>query len=163
MTTSNSDELVTWHGVEQSRRDYLETQMWVLTVRGVDEQTIMDTLGVSRELLHRSVSAVANRRRNSTSEERRIILDAAYERLKDALWEQAERGSKSPLDGVLRILQGQRELWGTDAPKKLDMKVSVKDEVEQAFANLEATLLGDEDIVDAEIVEPLEIEAGHGD
>lgn len=152
----------TWRGVDKGFVEFAETQMFALLVRGVDEEEIMRRYGVSRDLLHRAIGNVTKRRRATAVEEHRAILDAAYAELQDALWEPAKRGVRAPLDGVLRILEGRRALNGADMPKRAEIKVSVREEVESAFTALEAVLIEAEpdDVQDAVVIEPLELERG---
>jgi hypothetical protein len=81
----------------------------------------------SRSSAYRAVERAFQRIRahtDQTAEQLRQLEDARYDRMLRAIDDQVQRGDLAAIDRALRISKARRELWGLDAPTRIDTGVS---------------------------------------
>lgn len=97
-------------------------------------------------------------------EEMRELENHRLDAMQRAIWPAVEEGDLQAVDRALKIAQTRAKLNGLEAPKKLELALSVRQEMEQALGHLEALVEGevvpeieqsdedDEDVQDAQEV-----------
>lgn len=81
----------------------------------------------TRSSAYRAVSRALQRIRahtDQTAEQLRQLEDARYDRMLRAIDDKVQQGDPGAIDRALRISKARRELWGLDAPTRIDTGVS---------------------------------------
>jgi chemotaxis protein histidine kinase CheA len=105
-----------------------EQQALDLRLAGHTFDGIAQQLGyASRSSAYRAVERALQRIRvqaDQTAETLRALEDARYDRLLRAIEAQVQQGNLAAIDRALRISKARRELWGLDAPTRVDAELS---------------------------------------
>jgi hypothetical protein len=81
----------------------------------------------SRSSAYRAVERAFQRIRahtDQTAEQLRQLEDARYDRMLRAIDDKVQQGDPGAIDRALRISKARRDLWGLDAPTRIDTGVS---------------------------------------
>lgn len=120
----------------QRRREALS-----LILAGLTYDQTAERLGVSSSAVERMVTATLERAENRQADELRTRENARLDRAQQAIWSKVLDGDLKAVDTFLRISARRSKMNGLDAPAKLDLNVSIRQEMEDALNTLEATVL----------------------
>jgi hypothetical protein len=99
-----------------------------LRLAGYTFDAIAQQLGyTSRSSAYRAVGRAFRRIRagaDQSAETLRALEDARYDRMLRAIDDKVQQGDLAAIDRALRISHARRELWGLDAPTRIDTGVS---------------------------------------
>jgi hypothetical protein len=105
-----------------------EEQALDLRLAGHTFDVIAAQIGyATRSSAYRAVSRALQRIRahtDQTAEQLRQLEDARYDRMLRAIDDKVQQGDPGAIDRALRISKARRELWGLDAPTRIDTGVS---------------------------------------
>jgi hypothetical protein len=105
-----------------------EEQALDLRLAGHTYDVIAAQVGyASRSSAYRAVERAFQRIRahtDQTAEQLRQLEDARYNRMLQAIDDKVQQGDLAAIDRALRISKARRELWGLDAPTRIDTGVS---------------------------------------
>lgn len=121
---------------QAKRSEALSFRMAGLTISQIAERLEVSDTAVS-ELIGRSLDNL----NTPEVEELRSLENARLDRAQAAIWSRVLEGDTKAIDSYLRISQRRSRLNGLDAPIKLDLSVSVRQEMEHALTQLEAVVL----------------------
>lgn len=110
---------------------------------GLSTTQIGDQLGVSEQQAHKLVQESMRRVESPMVEEMRDLENQRLDRAQAAIWSNVLNGDLKAVDAFLRISARRAKLNGLDEPDKVDISMSVKQEMETALSNLENIVLGD--------------------
>ncbi len=96
-----------------------------LRAAGASYQEIADTLGISRHWARELVLRALDAARVEGAEQMRAMEGARLDRLQRAYWPQALNGDRHAAALILRISQRRAELFGLDAPAKVEATVTL--------------------------------------
>ena len=114
-----------------------------LRLAGFSLEQIADRMELSISGVRDLVNRTLERAENTGVEEMRDIENARLDRAQAAIWDKVLRGEEKAVDTFLRISQRRARLNGLDMPTKVDLTMSIKQEMEQALARLENVVLGE--------------------
>lgn len=110
---------------------------------GLSNQQIGAQLGVSEQQASKMVQQSLQKAENPLVEEMRDLENQRLDRAQAAIWGDVLKGDLKAIDVFLRISGRRAKLNGLDEPDKVDISMSVKQEMETALSNLENIVLGD--------------------
>lgn len=96
---------------------------------------------------------------SETLEDMRKVENARLDRAQAAIWPRVLEGDEKAIATFLNISTRRAKLNGLDAATKIDMSVSVRNEMERALAQLETVVLG-HPIIEGEVVDPSDDDFG---
>lgn len=134
--------------LQQARR----TEAVSMALAGLTYEQIGNRLGISQTAAIELVRRTLEETRNHDVDALRQVENARLDRAQAAIWSNVLEGDLKAIGTYLRIAERRAKLNGLDAPTKVQMTLSVRQEMEQALAALE-------DILDAEVVEDGQEEA----
>lgn len=114
-----------------------------LRLAGFSLEQIAERMDLSISGVRDLVNRTLERAENTGVEEMRDIENARLDRAQAAIWDKVLRGEEKAVDTFLRISQRRARLNGLDMPTKVDLTMSIKQEMEQALARLENVVLGE--------------------
>jgi predicted DNA-binding protein (UPF0251 family) len=120
-----------------------------LRLAGLNYGQIAERMDLSEEAVRQMITRTLQRAENRLVEEEREIEGARLDRAQAAIWPDVLAGDHKAIDVYLRISARRAKLFGMDAPTKIDLSVSVRQEMEAALVNLERVVLGEVVITDA--------------
>jgi hypothetical protein len=152
--------------LEEARRKRAanrRTEALALRMAGMTFEQIGERLSITAdsavELINRTISRVGNQ----VAEEMRELEGARLDRSQAAIWSKVLEGDLHAVDSFLKISARRSKLFGLDAPTQLNISYNVRQEMEQALANLERTVLG-QSVVVSDVPYPSQDEAAdYGD
>lgn len=121
-----------------------------LRLAGMTYEQIGERLGVSTSQASRLVKQSLESAENSVAQDMRDIENARLDRAQSAIWSNVLRGDLKSIDVFLRISTARRKLNGLDAPAKLDVNMTIREEMNQALADLEHLVLEGEIVEDSQ-------------
>jgi hypothetical protein len=113
-----------------------------LRLAGLPYDQIGDRLGIEAD----SVADLVDRsleRNVPEAEAMRRIENARLDRAQAAVWSSVLEGDMKAVDTFLKISQRRSRLNGLDAATKIDLGITVRQEMEQALKELENVVLGE--------------------
>lgn len=119
-----------------------------LRLAGMTYEQISERLDISNEQARRLVRQSLENAENSVAQDMRDIENARLDRAQSAIWSNVLRGDLKSIDVFLRISSARRKLNGLDAPAKLDVNMTIREEMNQALADLEHLVLEGEVVED---------------
>jgi predicted transcriptional regulator len=136
-----------------------------LRLGGYTYRQIAEVMGLSPTAVSNMITRALEQAPNEKAVAQRAIENARLDRLQAAVWKDAINGDIKAIDAVLRISRRRSEMNGLDAPKKIDIRASVRHDVSRAVQELQEVLLGDVIEVDEEgnILEPIPDGRQHSD
>ena len=114
-----------------------------LRLGGYTYRQIAEAMGISPTAVSNLITRALEQAPNEKAIQQRAIENARLDRLQAAVWSDAIKGDVNAIDAVLRISRRRAEMNGLDAPKKIDIRASVRHDVSRAVAELQEVLLGD--------------------
>lgn len=120
--------------VEKARR----VEALSLRLAGISYEQIADRLGnISpqgvQDMIKRSLERVESR----NVQEMRDIENARLDRAQAAIWDKVIKGELGAIDRFVRISQHRARINGLNAPTKVELAVGIRNEMEQAFNQLD--------------------------
>lgn len=129
---------------QRRKRDALKrNEALSLRLAGLTYDQIADRLNISHTGVVDLVNRTLSRAENRQVEEMRDIENARLDRAQASIWTAVLNGNLKAVDSFLRISQRRARLNGLDEPTKINLSVSVRQEMEMALASLERTILGE--------------------
>lgn len=126
---------------EEQKKRRLEAMS--LRQAGLTWDQIGERLGIARDSARELVYRNLERADNREVDAQRAIENARLDRAQAAIWTRVLNGEDKAIDTFLRISQRRARLNGLDAPQKLDLNLSIRQEMEEALHNLERVVLGE--------------------
>lgn len=117
-----------------------------LRLAGMTYAQIAERLGVSDRSAHLMVTSLLENAENRGADEMRNIENARLDRAQAAIWGQVLDGDLSAVNTFLSISNRRATLNGLNAPKRVDLAVSVRQEMESALGELEEIVLGEDEV-----------------
>lgn len=136
----------------QARR----TRAVSLALAGLTYQQIADDLHISLTGARELVARTLEETRNHAVDELRDLENARLDRAQAAIWSEVIGGDLKAINTYLRISERRAKMNGLDAPTKVQMAVSVRQEMERALADLEEVILDAEVVEDSQDVAEIE-------
>lgn len=127
-------------------------QAVTLAMAGLSYEAIGEELGISTSAAWNLVQRTISETRNYAVDHLRLLENARLDRALTAIWNKVLEGDDKALNSFLRISERRARLNGLDAPTKVQMSVSVRQEMEERLAELQQ-------VIDAEVVEEEDIVA----
>lgn len=125
-----------------------------LAMAGLTYEQIGEQLDISASAAWSLVQRTIAETRNYAVDHLRSLENARLDRATTAIWNKVLDGDLKAVDAYLRIADRRAKLNGLDAPTKVQMAVSVRQEMEDKLSELvnviEAEVISDEDVVEAE-------------
>ena len=125
-----------------------------LAMAGLTYEKIGEELGISTSAAWHLVNRTIAETRNYAVDHLRLLENARLDRALTAIWNKVLEGDPAAVSSFLRISERRAKLNGLDAPTKVQMSVSVRQEMEERLAELQqvidAEVVDEEDIVEAE-------------
>lgn len=100
------------------------------------------TEGSARTMVKRSLSKAENR----NADEMRELENARLDRAQAAIWPQVLKGDTKAINTYLQISTARRQMNGLNAASKVDISLSVQQEMDQALNELEEMLVEAEQV-----------------
>lgn len=123
--------------LHQARR----AEALTLLLAGLSYEQIGERLGISKsgaiDMIGRSLDTAESR----AVDEMRALENARLDRAQAAIWSKVLNGDEKAIATFLQISKRRSALNGLDAPTKIQLKVSVRHEMEQALNELEQVVL----------------------
>lgn len=129
---------------DQTRRQ----QALSLRLAGMTYEQIAERLEVSNAGARDMVLRTLERAENRAVDYERGIENQRLDRAQAAIWTKVLDGDLKAIDTYLRISARRAKMNGLDAPTRVDLSVSVREEMEDALQKLEAVVLEGEVIRD---------------
>lgn len=120
--------------VEQARR----TEALTLRLAGLTMDQIADRLGIGATSVYEMINRSLNQAENQNVEQMRSLENERLDRAQVAIWQQVLNGDLSAVQTFLRISQQRSKMNGLDAPKKVDVNVGIRNEMQRALDELES-------------------------
>jgi DNA-binding CsgD family transcriptional regulator len=119
-------------GVERHRQEraVMEAEAWRLRVSGWTQARIAEKLGMTQQNVSKILSAIERKlyaefitEVEEMKAQQSLRLDHLYDRLSAEFERQVEDGAVNPalLAQAMKALEGQRAIWGLDAPKRQEV------------------------------------------
>lgn len=145
--------------VGEAERKAKRVEILALRLAGFSTQQIADRQDLSHQEVETLISTTLEGTKNRAANEMRELENQRLDRAQSAIWSEVVKGNVQAINTFLRISQQRSKINGIYAPKKIEMSVGIRNEMENALADLENLMTRQaEDIVDAEIIGPKELE-----
>jgi hypothetical protein len=145
--------------VSEEDRRAKRVEILALRLAGFAVPQIADRMDLSASEVSTIVESTLEGTKNRAVAEMRELENQRLDRAQSAIWSEVVKGNVQAINTFLRISQQRSKINGIYAPKKIEMNVGIRHEMEAALADLEVLMSQQaEDIVDAEVVDQLEIE-----
>ena len=145
--------------VAEAERKAKRVEILALRLAGFSQVQIADRMDLESRDVESLIADALENTKNRAVGEMRELENARLDRAQSAIWSDVVKGDIPAINAFLRISQQRSKINGIYAPKKIEMNMSIRNEMESALQDLEALMSQTaEDIVDAEVIEPLEIE-----
>lgn len=142
-------------------------QAWELRKAGVSYEDIAERLNYSsRSAAYKAVKSVMDRVTTETGKELRTLHTERLNTMLMVAWREVQQGDLRAIDVAMRIMERQAAMGGIDAPVQTVQHnhvmvvggsesdyIKALQEAAKAQAELEAGPVGDDDYIDAEIVD----------
>lgn len=145
--------------LQASRR----TEALSLRLAGLTYEQIGERLKISPSGAANLIARSLSRAEQMSVDQLRATENARLDRAQMAIWPQVLQGDQKAIGMFLRISAARRQMNGLNAPVKLNISMSIKQEMEAALNDLEALVLdadarvvneiGSSEYVDAELME----------
>lgn len=120
--------------VEQARR----TEALTLRLAGLTQEQIAERLEIEKPAVDRMINRTLNQAENQNVEQMRSLENQRLDRAQTAIWQQVLNGDLKAVETFLRISQQRSKVNGLDAPKKVDVNVGIRNEMQRALDELES-------------------------
>lgn len=129
---------------ERRRQKEEARQNEALTLRmaGLSYAQVGDRLGITPTAATDLVNRTLLKQKTPPVEEFRALENMRLDRAQAAIWPAVLQGDLKAVDAYLRISMARRRMNGLDAPMEINVAIQVRQEMEQALAELERTVLG---------------------
>lgn len=125
---------------------------------GLTYAQIGERLGIDESSVRRMIQRSMDRSESNQVDEMRGLENERFDKVQSAIWADVLRGDLKAIDTFLKISKARREMNGMNAPQKVDISMSVRQEMEQAFTELENLVLEGE-LVQDDALEGTEVHA----
>lgn len=119
------------------------TQALSLRLSGLSYEDIAKHLSISSVKAHQLVNETLERAENQSVDQMRELENSRLDRAQAAIWSSVLQGDLKAIDRFLRISQQRSKINGLEAPKKIDLSVGVKQEMQNALTELEELVIGE--------------------
>jgi predicted transcriptional regulator len=126
----------------QAERSARRVEALSLVLAGLTYDQIAQRLGLSAVQVKRLVSESLGAAETSNVTALRSLENQRLDRAQAAIWRKVLEGDLKAVETFLRISKQRAALNGLNAATKVDLSVSVRDEMETALRDLEAMVLG---------------------
>ena len=146
--------------VEAANRRADRVKILALRLAGFSSSQIADQMSMDNRAVEEAIEHTLESTKNRAVSEMRELENQRLDRAQSAIWSEVVKGNMQAINTFLRISQQRSKINGIYAPKKIEMSVGIRNEMENALSELESLMQRQaEDIVDAEVIEPKEIES----
>lgn len=121
-----------------------------LKLAGLTYDQIADRLDCSRTAAREMVNRNLERADQREVENMRAVENARLDRAQAAIWSKVLDGDYKAIDSFLRISARRARVNGMDAPTKVDLSLSIRNEMEDALRSLEHMVLGE--VIEGEVI-----------
>lgn len=120
-----------------------------LRLAGLTQAQIAARLGIAVNAVQETLSRELDKGRPSDEQIRQMreLENARLDRVQAAIWSKVLEGDLKAVDSYLRISQRRARMNGFDAPIDVTLSITVRQEMEQALAELESVVLGNKVIM----------------
>ena len=132
--------------VQSARR----TEAVSLRLAGLTYEQIGERLKVGAAQARRLVQSTLTNAENNVAQDMRDVENARLDRAQSAIWHGVLQGDLKSIDVFLRISNARRKLNGLDAPAKVDVSMTIREEMNSALKELEHLVLEGE-VVDTAV------------
>lgn len=119
------------------------TQALSLRLSGLSYEDIAKHLSISSVKASQLVNETLERAENQSVDQMRELENSRLDRAQAAIWSSVLKGDLKAIDRFLRISQQRSKINGLEAPKKIDLSVGVKQEMQNALSELEELVIGE--------------------
>lgn len=112
-----------------------------MALAGLTYEQIGEHLGVSASRASQLVNNTLEQTRNYAADQLRELENARLDRAQAAIWTDVIEGDLKAISTYLRIAERRAKLNGLDAPAKVQMAVSIRQEMESALESLQEVIL----------------------
>lgn len=146
--------------VAAEERKAKRVEILALRLAGFSNAQIADRMDLSASDVDNIIEITLESTKNRAVNEMRELENQRLDRAQSAIWSEVVKGNVQAINTFLRISQQRSKINGIYAPKKIEMSVGIRHEMESALSELEQLMTQQaDDIVDAEVIEPKEIES----
>jgi hypothetical protein len=140
-TTRN--HVTPYQALQRDRQSARRAEAVALRVAGMTFAQIGEKLGISKQAATDLVRVALSRAEALTVDELRSQENLRLDRAQASIWAAVLSGDLAAVNTFLNISARRARLNGLDAPTKINLSVSVKQEMETALRELEAVVLAD--------------------
>lgn len=123
--------------VQSARR----TEAVSLRLAGLTYEQIGERLKIGAVQARRLVQSTLNNAENNVAQDMRDLENARLDRAQAVIWSKVLQGDIKSIDVFLRISNARRKLNGLDAPAKVDVSMTIREEMNTALKELEHLVL----------------------
>lgn len=133
--------------METSRRQRLarikarNVEIMTLRLAGMSNDKIGERFGLSAQRVAALISTMLAKAHHANADQMRELENARLDRVQAAIWPRVLQGDLKAITTYLRLSQQRAALNGLNAPTRVELAVSVREELEQSFNDLEALVL----------------------
>jgi hypothetical protein len=145
--------------VDEADRKAKRVEILALRLAGFSAEQIAERQGLSSSVVEDIISVTLENTKNRAVAQMREEENLRLDRAQTAIWGDVIKGDLPAVNTFLRISQQRSKINGIYAPKKIEMNVGIRHEMESALSDLENLMRQQaEEIIDAEILNPKELE-----
>ena len=145
--------------VEEAERKAKRVEILALRLAGFSAEQIAERQQLSASVVEDIIAVTLENTKNRAVAQMREEENLRLDRAQTAIWGAVIQGDTTAINTFLRISQQRSKINGIYAPKKIEMNVGIRHEMESALSDLENLMRQQaEEIIDAEIVNPKELE-----
>ena len=139
--------------VSAAERKAQRVEILALRLAGFSSTQIADRMDIGVKEVDAAIEQTLESTKNRAVSEMRELENSRLDRAQSAIWSEVVKGNVQAINTFLRISQQRSKINGIYAPKKIEMNVGIKHEMEAALADLEKLVSRQaEDIIDAEVI-----------
>lgn len=136
--------------IARQRNEARRVEAMNLRLAGFSYESIAERMGVSESAVHALIGRTLEKAVNYSVDQLREVENARLDRAQAAIWTRVLSGDEKAIDSFLRISQRRARLNGLDAPQQVNLRVSVRNEMEHALGELRQVMM--QEVVDAEVL-----------
>lgn len=126
--------------VAEDREKARRTQALSLRLAGFTFEQIAERLNVSETTAKKIVNRTLERAHNANVDAMRALENERLDRVQSVIWAEVLKGDQKAINTFLKVSSERSKLNGLYAPQKIDMSMTVKDEMQRALEALDEVL-----------------------
>lgn len=146
--------------VEAEQRRARRVEVMALRLAGFSLEQIAERFDVTSSQVDAWISDAMAAAEAPNVAAMRSLENQRLDRAQSAIWSQVIAGNLKAIDTFMRLSQQRSKINGLYAATKIDLNVGIRHEMEAALTNLESLVTQQAEILDAEIVDDMQMSPG---